>query len=108
MDELKAIAESELELIEDLRNIIGVENTAALIKCFGGTQMYIPQMNTVVKNIRDKAIYSDFESGLSFREIAINYSLSEMTVRDLVGKERRSKRERTKKLCSGAGGTDNG
>lgn len=56
--------------------------------------MYIPQMNTVVKNIRDNAICSDFESGLSFREIAKNYALSEMTVRDIVNKERRAKRER--------------
>lgn len=108
MDELKAVEKSELELIKELRNIVGVENTVALIKYYGGALIYIPKMNTVGKSFRDKAIYSDFESGFSFREIAKNYSLSEMTVRDIVRKERRFKHERTKKQCSGAGGTDNG
>lgn len=95
MDELKAIEESTIDVIVDLRLSIGSENTAKLIKMCGGTQVYIPQMDTVLKSERDRLIFEDFNNGSSMKEIATKYSISEMTVRDLIRKERKLRNERT-------------
>ena len=92
MDEMKAISESDNEVVADLRQIVGVENTAKIIKQCGGAFLYIPQMKTVLKTERDKAIYADFNTGSSFKQIALKYGISELTARDIVQKERKSKK----------------
>lgn len=79
MDEMKAISESDNEVVADLRQIVGVENTAKIIKQCGGAFLYIPQMRTVLKTERDKAIYADFNAGSSFKQIALKYGISELT-----------------------------
>lgn len=92
MDEMKAISESDNEVVADLRQIVGVENTAKIIKQCGGAFLYIPQMKTVLKTERDKAVYIDFSNGLSYKQIALKYSISELTARDIVQRERKSKK----------------
>lgn len=92
MDEIKAISESDNEVVADLRRIVGVENTAKLIKQCGGAFLYIPQMKTVLKTERDKAIYADFNGGSSFKQIALKYGISELTARDIVQRERKPKK----------------
>ena len=80
MDEMKAISESDNEVVADLRQIVGVF-------------LYIPKMRTVLKAEIDKAIYADFGAGLSFKQIALKYGISEITARDLVQEERKSKKD---------------
>lgn len=95
MDIIKAINESEVEIIVAFREAIGAENVATLIRVCGGTQFYLPQMETVLKDERNKAIYTDFCNESSLRTIASEYRISEMTVRDIIRKERKIKRELT-------------
>lgn len=94
MDKIKAVSESTIETVIDLRHIIGVTNTIALIEKCGGASIYIPQMKTVLKDERDKAIYAAFNEGMSFKQIALKFEISELTARDIVQKERRNKNGR--------------
>jgi|GEM_PF-6458001 len=92
MDEMKAISDSDNEVVADLRRIVGVQNTAEIIKQCSGAFLYIPQMKTVLKTERDKAVYTNFSDGLSFKQIALKYSILELTARDIVQRERRLKK----------------
>ena len=102
MDEMKAISESDNEVIADLRRIVGVKNTAEIVKQCGGAFLYIPLMKSLVKEERDKAIYSDYLSGASYKEIALKHSLATATVRDIINNERKLEHGRTEKQRSGA------
>lgn len=90
MDELKAVENSDQETVTMLNHVIGAENTVKLIEHFGGTYMYIPLMKTVTKEERDKLIYADYSSGMSFLELGQKYSLAQSSLRDLVNKMRRN------------------
>lgn len=92
MDEMKAISDSNNEVIADLREIVGVQNTIKIIKQCGGAFLYIPLMKSLVKEERDKDIYLDHLSGISCKEIALKHSLATATVRDIINKERKSKK----------------
>lgn len=94
MDEMKVISDSDNEVIADLRRIIGVQNTAKIVKQCGGAFLYIPLMKSLVKGERDKAIYQDYLSGSSYKEIALKHSLATATVRDIINKERNLKNGR--------------
>lgn len=80
----KAVSESDNELITELNQVIGTESTITLIEKLGGQQLYIPQMNTVLRDERNKCIYAEFNKGVSFKEISKKYSVSEMCVRDII------------------------
>lgn len=90
MDKLKAIENSDQETITALNDVIGVENTVKLLENFGGAFLYIPLLKSVTKEERNNSIYTDYMSGMSFRELARKYSLAEASIRDLVNKMRRN------------------
>lgn len=92
MDIVKAFSESKLEIIVDIRQIIGVENTIKLVEKCGGTQLHIPMMKRVFKSERDASIYADYESGFSYRALAVKYELASATIRDIVNAERKHSR----------------
>jgi Mor family transcriptional regulator len=92
MDITKAFAESNNELIRECCRIIGVEKTIHLINNFGGTQLYIPMLKNLFKDNRNSCIYADFEKGHSFLNLSIKYGLASATIRDIVNKERKSKK----------------
>lgn len=91
--------------IEDLQDrhqkyaeVIGVENMIKLSQMFGGSSIYIPQPDELIKNKRYRAIVEDYEEGKgSIKQLAQMYQVSESTVyrlvRDLIV-EQKEKRER--------------
>ena len=81
-----AVIESDDETIVALRQTIGVNSTLAIIEKLGGRQIYLPQENTIIREERESCIYNDFNNGLSFREIAVRYSVSEAQARYIVKK----------------------
>ncbi len=93
MDEMKVISDSDNEAIATLRQIVGVQNTVKIVKQCGGAFLYIPLMKSLVKEERNEAIYSDYLSGTSYKEIALKHSLATATVRDIISKERKSKND---------------
>lgn len=102
MDITKAVSESTNEVVVSLRSTIGISNTIALIKKCGGAFLYVPQMKTVLKSERDKAVFNAFNEGMNFRQIALKFEISELTARDIVQSERRKERERKQEQRSGA------
>lgn len=67
----------------ELAEIIGIENLIALANHFGGTQIYIPQAEKLVKNVKYRAIIEEFD-GNNIRQLAKKYDVSESTVYRLV------------------------
>lgn len=67
------------ETHKEIAEIIGVENLIALTKDFGGTQIYIPQVKQLAKNVKYKAIIAEF-NGDNIRQLAKKYDVSEATV----------------------------
>lgn len=68
---------------KELAYIIGIDNLIALSNQFGGTQIYIPQTEMLIKNVKYKAIISEFD-GCNIKALAKKYEVSESTVYRLV------------------------
>lgn len=97
MNELEVVAESEIDVVADLRNIIGVESAAKLIRICGGFHVYVPKMKTITKSRRDKSIYNEFTNGISIKHLARKYSLSDNMIRKIIKAERDLRRDKKKK-----------
>lgn len=67
----------------ELAEIIGVDNLLKLASHFGGTQIYIPQLDKLVKNVKYKAIIEEFD-GFNIRQLSNKYNVSESTIYRLV------------------------
>ncbi len=63
----------------ELAEIIGIENLIALADYFGGTHVYIPKMEKLLKKVKYKAIIEEFDGG-NIRKLAKKYDVSESTV----------------------------
>lgn len=65
-----------------IAEIIGVEKLLVLAKEFGGDELYIPQIETLIKDWRDKRIRQEY-NGANADELARKYELSVRWVRAL-------------------------
>lgn len=63
--------------------LIGVENFIHLSEVYGGTTIYIPKMDDLLKNSRYAAIMQEFD-GTNIRQLARKYHVSERTIYRLV------------------------
>ena len=73
-------------LYKEYASIIGIDNLIALSKAFGGAPIYIPTYVDLIKPIKYKKAMNDYKKGLSNREIARKYGISERTVYNLIKK----------------------
>lgn len=67
----------------ELAELIGIANYRVLIKTYGGFCIYIPKSDAFEKNDRNEKIRSEF-NGYNFRQLAIKYELTEVTIRRIV------------------------
>lgn len=79
----KITLEDLQEQHRELAEIIGIDNLLALSKHFGGMQLYIPQTDKLMKNVKYKAIMAEFD-GMNIKKLAKKYDVSESTVYRLV------------------------
>lgn len=63
--------------------LIGVENFIHLSEVYGGTTIYVPKMDDLLKNSRYAAIMQEFD-GTNIRQLARKYHVSERTIYRLV------------------------
>ena len=78
--------------IEDLQDrhqvyaeVIGVDNMIKLSQMFGGSSIYIPQPDELIKNRKYRSIVRGYEDGeTSIKCLAQKYQVSESTVYRLV------------------------
>ena len=66
-------------------SIIGIENLIALSKEYGGTPIYIPKFDELIKNKKYKNIVEEFD-GAKAKHLAVKYGVSTVTVYKLVKK----------------------
>lgn len=67
----------------EMAQLIGVENLIRLSEIYGGTSIYIPKVDDLLKNSRYAAIMREFD-GTNIRYLARKYGVSERTVYRLV------------------------
>ena len=71
------------EILQNLIDIMGLEAFIELIKQYGGSSLYIPNENSVLKPIRNRLIKQYF-NGHNYKELAKEFKISEMQVRNII------------------------
>lgn len=66
-----------------IANVIGIEDYKKLVKNFGGNCLYICKKETITKRLRNYEIISKF-TGNNYRAIAMEYKMSERTIRQII------------------------
>ncbi len=84
MDFERVLVNSENETIQLFVSVLGTEKALALIKAAGGAQIYIPSIETIMKDERNKEIYMDFGKGATYSELRKKYGLSEKMIREII------------------------
>ena len=80
--------------IEDIKNeeqknlaiIIGIDAYINLVKNYGRTNIYILKSDSLIKDIRDKKIRSEF-NGYNYRYLAKKYNLTDRAIREIVNSD---------------------
>lgn len=81
---IKYISKEDLPLVlQDLVDTIGIEAFKNLIKNYGGSSLYIPNENSILKPIRNRLIKKHF-NGNNYKELAKEFKISEMQVRNII------------------------
>ena len=73
---------------ENLKSVayaIGIDAFRSLIKCAGGTSIYLPSERCITKPIRDRVIRDSFCG--DYKEMAKRFGISEVRVRRIVGEK---------------------
>ena len=75
----------------ELADVIGLEAYKKLIRHYGGNQLYIQQVDSVLKDLRDKELNVKFDCS-NYNELSREYGISEMTIREIVKEKRQQLR----------------
>lgn len=73
---------------ENLKSVayaIGIDAFRSLIKCAGGTSVYLPSERCITKPVRDRVIRESFCG--DYRELAKRFGISEVRIRKIVGEK---------------------
>ena len=73
---------------ENLKSVacsIGIDAFRSLIKCAGGTSVYLPSERCITKPVRDRVIRESFCG--DYREMARRFGISEVRIRKIVGEK---------------------
>lgn len=73
---------------ENLKSVayaIGIDAFRSLIKCAGGTSVYLPSERCITKPVRDRVIRESFCG--DYREMARRFGISEVRIRRIVGEK---------------------
>ena len=73
------------ENIKSVAYAIGIDAFRSLIKCAGGTSVYLPSERCITKPIRDRVIRDSFCG--DYKEMARRFGISEVRVRRIVGEK---------------------
>jgi len=72
------------EIYQDLAGMVGLEAALMLGREFGGMSVYIPKIETSLREWRDENIRRDFTGG-NIRQLARKYRLTSTRVRQILG-----------------------
>ena len=82
---------------------IGIENFCKMLKIVGGATLYIPQLDNILRPVRDARIKAEF-NGWNYLELARKYSITDRLVRSFIkgpptSRTTSTSRLRTKRMC---------
>jgi Mor family transcriptional regulator len=72
------------EVYQSLAESLGVNGVIKLAENFGGTYMYIPKPDKLLRVARDAAIMKEYQNGVSIRELAKKFSLTDSRIRTII------------------------
>lgn len=88
MEWLKEITIDDIdEQYRNIAEVIGLKNFINLIKLLGGTSWYIPKIETVLKEARERKIKKEY-NGYNKKELALKYGISERTISYITKEEK--------------------
>ena len=73
------------ESLVDVVDAIGMESFKKLVKFCGGSNLYIPSENNLIKPIRNKDIRDNFKG--DYKKIARKFCISEVQVRNILNQK---------------------
>lgn len=68
----------------EILNCIGLENGLKVISLFGGSNIYVPIYDTIIRNYRNNLIYKDYSKGMEYSYLAKKYNLTERCIRNII------------------------
>ena len=78
---------------QEVAVLIGLENYKKLMAEYGGVSIYIPKADRLERMERNDKIRDEF-TGYNFRELAVKYGLTEVSIRSIVADKVRQLRAR--------------
>ncbi len=72
--------------VQDLVEVVGMAYTIAICERFSGNQLYIPQLESLLRPARDQAIRLEFNGG-NYRGLSRKFHMTESAVRALLAKK---------------------
>ena len=75
------------EECQDIAEALGMDAFLALIQLCGGQNLYLPKLDSLQKDGRDREIRARFNGG-NYRELAAQFRLSERYVRKIIHHQR--------------------
>ena len=75
------------EQYRELANVIGIDNLIKLSSYLGGTQIYIPRKEHIVKTVKYQAIKREFD-GNNIKQLSKKYGVSESTVYRIIRQQK--------------------
>lgn len=68
--------------LKDIPSVIGMDNFIELIKIVGGTSVYFPSENNMLKAVRNRKIIEKFDG--DYKYLSHLYGLSEVQTRKII------------------------
>lgn len=78
---------------QEVAELIGLDSYKKLMAEYGGMSIYIPKADRLERMERNDKIRSEFD-GYNFRELAMKYGLTEVSIRSIVSDKMRELRAR--------------
>ena len=69
---------------KDVVEVIGIDAFKGLVKLAGGSNLYIPNENNLIKPIRNRRIREEFNG--SYKDISRKFGISEVQARNIINK----------------------
>ena len=72
----------------DLAELLGTENMLTLVESYSGMSIYVPKLDSLLRNIRDRRIRQEYD-GTNTRALALKYDVSESWVKRIASIDER-------------------
>ena len=72
----------------DLAELLGTENMLTLVESYSGMIIYVPKLDSLLRNIRDRRIRQEYD-GTNTRALALKYDVSESWVKRIASIDER-------------------